>query len=54
MSFVLPATPEMMPMTAEGKITTSGFGSMEDQEWKIASLDFRLSEQGFSVSKERE
>ncbi|MEZ2603339.1 late control protein [Kluyvera intermedia] len=54
MSLVLPATPDMMPMTAEGKITTSGFGSVEDREWKIASLDFRLSEQGFSLSMELE
>ncbi|MCS2173072.1 late control protein [Scandinavium sp. TWS1a] len=54
MSLVLPATPEMMPMTAEAKITTSGFGSVEDREWKIASLDFRLSEQGFSLSMDLE
>lgn len=39
---------------AGGKITTSGFGSVKDREWKIASLDFRLSEQGFSVSMELE
>jgi len=54
MSLTLPAVPELMEMTAEGKIATSGFGSVEDREWKIASVDFRLSEQGFTLNVELE
>lgn len=53
-SLSLPATPELMPMTAEGKITMDGFGSVEDGDWKIGQLNFKLSTQGFSVNIELE
>lgn len=54
MSITLPATPELMGMTAEGKITTEGFGSVEDQNWKIAQAEFRLQSQGFTINLELE
>ncbi|MEB8638668.1 contractile injection system protein, VgrG/Pvc8 family [Cronobacter muytjensii] len=49
MSLSLPATPELVALTAECKITTSGFGSVEDREWTISSLNMTLSEQGFGM-----
>lgn len=39
MSLILPATSELMGTTAESKITTSGFGSVEDREWKIGDCN---------------
>lgn len=54
MSLTLPATPDLLPMTAEGKITTSGFGSVEDQDWKIGKVEFRLQSDGFMMNMELE
>lgn len=54
MSMTLPAMPELMGMTAEGKITTEGFGSVEDQEWKIALVEYRLQPDGFTINLELE
>jgi phage protein D len=48
-SLTMPATPELMGMTAEGKITLSGFGSVEDGDWKIGRLEFRLNGQGLNI-----
>lgn len=49
MSVSMDVTPELLAMTAEGKITTSGFGSVEDKDWKISTLELRMSEQGFTM-----
>ena len=49
MSMSMDVTPELLTMTAEGKITTSGFGSVEDRDWKISTLELRMSEQGFTM-----
>ncbi len=55
MSLSLPATPALVEMTAEGKITLSGFGSIEDGDWKIAQVVFRLTaSQGLMLNMELE
>lgn len=54
MSLSLPATPELLGMTAEGKITTSGFGSVEDQDWSVATVEFQLQSGGFMINVELE
>lgn len=54
-SLSLPATPELMVMTAEGKITLQGFGSVEDGDWKIGQLEFSLrAGQGLTLELELE
>jgi hypothetical protein len=53
-SMTLPATPELIGMTAEGQMTLSGFGKVEDGDWKISLLNFRLNAQGLSVSLDLE
>ncbi|WP_234262242.1 phage late control D family protein [Klebsiella aerogenes] len=54
-SLSLPAAPELMGMTAEGKIQLEGFGSVEDGEWKIGQLEFKLQPgQGMTLSMELE
>ena len=54
MSVSLPAAPELMGLTSQCLITTSGFGSVEDQDWHISKLDMTLSEQGFALKLELE
>lgn len=49
-SLSLPAAPELMGMTAEGQVTLTGFGKVEDGSWKIAQLNFRLNNQGLSMN----
>lgn len=44
-----PATPELVSLTAECVVKTSGFGSVEDRTWTINSLNMTLAENGFSV-----
>jgi len=45
----LPATLELLSLTAECKITTTGFGPDEDREWTISNLNLTLGEGGFSM-----
>lgn len=54
MSISLPAAPELMGLTAQCLIETSGFGEVEDQEWHISKLDMTLAEQGFTIKLELE
>ena len=49
MSHTLPATLELLSLTAECKITTTGFGPDEDREWTISNLNLTLGEGGFSM-----
>ncbi|MNW11685.1 hypothetical protein D3C71_2091940 [compost metagenome] len=49
MTHSLPATPELVSLTAECKITTAGFGPDEDRDWTISSLGMALGESGFSI-----
>lgn len=49
MNVTRPASPELVSLTAECRITTSGFGSVEDRNWTINSLNMTLAENGFSI-----
>jgi len=49
MTIPMVATPELVPLTSECQITTSGFGTSEDRDWTINSLTMTLAEQGFSI-----
>jgi phage protein D len=53
-SLSLPATPELMGMTAEGQLKLTGFGKVEDGDWKISQLSFRLNNQGLNINLELE
>jgi hypothetical protein len=53
-SLTLPATPELMGMTAEGQLTLTGFGKVEDGRWKISMVSFRLNSQGLNINLELE
>lgn len=54
MSVSLPAEPEMMGLTAQCLISTSGFGTEEDRDWHISKLDFVLGSQGFTIKMDLE
>ncbi|EKB9874001.1 late control protein D [Salmonella enterica] len=49
MSLTAPCRPEFIALTAEGAITTTGFGRKEDRRWLTESLCYRLGAAGFSV-----
>lgn len=49
MSHSMPATQELLSLTAECKITTKGFGPDEDRDWTINTLNMTLGESGLSV-----
>ncbi len=46
----LPATPEIMPLVAEGKLNLSSFGDREDGLWRVKSLIWSLSGAGLQLS----
>lgn len=52
MSITLPATPDLIPLTAHSKITTDGFDPQADREWLVDNIAFRLGSGGMSVSME--
>lgn len=54
MSIEMPALPELMGLTAQCLITTSGFGSVEDQKWHISKLDMELADKGLMFKLEIE
>lgn len=54
MNLSLPATPEMMNLSAQCLITTQGFGIKEDKDWHISRLNLDLMNQGFLVSLDLE
>lgn len=49
LSISMPASPENLHMVAEGKVKLNGFGDIEDQEWTIRSLEWSLSNSGFTL-----
>lgn len=49
MDLTMPATPEIVKLTAESRIITNGFGVREDHNWQVESLQFILSESGFVI-----
>lgn len=54
MSVTMPAELEMMDLTAQCLITTTGFGTTEDRDWNISKLDFSLTPSGLAVNMELE
>ncbi|MEW5494353.1 hypothetical protein ABGT23_01685 [Enterobacter cloacae] len=53
MSVTMPATPEMMVLTPECKITTEGFDEQADREWLVENVAFHLEpDSGMSISME--
>ncbi len=54
MTVLMPAAPEMLNLTAQSLVTTSGFGTTEDRDWHVNKLDFSLTPAGFAVNMELE
>ncbi len=46
----LSATPEIMPLVAEGKLNLSSFGDREDGLWRVKSLTWSLGGAGLQLS----
>ncbi|MCR2674137.1 late control protein D, partial [Salmonella enterica] len=45
-----PCRPAHIPVTAESRVITQGFGTVEDRSWLIESLVFSLTSQGMSFA----
>lgn len=45
----MPATPNLMPLVAQGTVTLSGFGDIEDRVWQVRSLAFSLTGSGLQL-----
>lgn len=53
MSITMPATPELMVLTPECKVTAEGFDEQADREWVVENVAFHLTpENGMSISIE--
>ena len=53
MSISMPATPELMALSPECKITTDGFDEQADREWVVENVAFHLEPgSGMSISME--
>lgn len=53
MSVTMPATPELMVLTPECKVTTDGFDEQADREWVVENVAFTLdATSGMSISME--
>lgn len=50
MNITAPCRPQHLPLTAEARVTTQGFGQREDRTWLIESMVYSLSAMGFSVA----
>lgn len=50
MTLTCPCRPAHLPMTAEARIVTSGFGKREDRNWLIESMVYTLGTSGMSVN----
>lgn len=50
MTLAGPCLPEHIPITAECKVATVGFGEVEDRQWLVESLVFSLNSRGLSFS----
>lgn len=50
MNITAPCRPQHLPLTAEARVTTQGFGQREDRSWLIESMVYSLSAMGFSVA----
>ena len=49
MDLTLAATQQLLGLTSESPITTSGFGSQEDGDWIVGSVRTSLSGQGATI-----
>lgn len=47
-------TPELVSLTAQCRVTTKGFGSVEDRVWHISKALFRYGQQGATLSLDLE
>ena len=54
MNLEMPLMPELVSLTAQCRITTKGFGSVEDREWHISKAQFRYGPQGATLSLDLE
>jgi hypothetical protein len=54
MNLEMPLTPELVSLTAQCRITTKGFGIVEDREWHISKAQFRYGPQGATLSLDLE
>lgn len=49
MNITLPARLSLLPVTAESRVTTQGFGVNEDQHWLTESMSYTLNSSGMAV-----
>lgn len=54
MNIEMPLTPELVSLTAQCLVTTKGFGSVEDRQWRISRAQFRYGPQGAGLSLDLE
>lgn len=52
LNITLPATPELMPLTAKSQVLLDGFGDAEDRAWGALKLVWGLGSQGLGLSIE--
>nr|DAL95571.1 MAG TPA: tail protein [Caudoviricetes sp.] len=50
MNITAPCRPQHLPLTAEARVTTQGFGQREDRAWLIESMVYSLTSGGLSVA----
>lgn len=50
MNLSAPCRPQYIPLTAEARVMTAGFGEREDRAWLIETLTYTLKPSGMSVS----
>lgn len=46
MSLTAPCTQDMLNLTAESRITTQGFGKVEDRRWQVENIEWSLNSSG--------
>lgn len=46
MSMTAPCTQDMLNLTAESRITTQGFGKVEDRRWQVENIEWSLNSSG--------
>ena len=49
MNLEMPLTPEFVSLTAQCRVKTKGFGSVEDREWHIGKLQISITQQGAKI-----
>ncbi|ELY4673258.1 late control protein [Cronobacter muytjensii] len=54
MNIEMPLTPELVSLTAQCRVVTKGFGSVEDREWHVSKAQFRISKQGTTLGLDLE